>query len=116
MKVCQHAGKFSFDNGTTNKHGRLKRRKCIDCKMHIILGIKHITKHVKEKCLDLESFPCYVMILFDHNHNHFSARSLSHNSISERAETDYINLFKRGMSVTDAYNSYRAAITENFVA
>jgi len=52
------------------------------------------------------------MLMFDHNHNYFSARSLSHNSISEKAEFDYVRFFKSGMSVTDAYNAYRVALTE----
>jgi len=74
MKVCQHAGTFSSsDAEATNKHGRSKRRKCIGCEMHLTLGIKRVTKRVKQNCLDLENFPCYVMLMFDHNHNYIGA-------------------------------------------
>ena len=96
-----------------NKHGRETRQKCCNCPMNITIGIRHSSHWKNRVYTDHDKFPLFVNLYFDHNHNHFSARSLSHNGITEQAESDIIQLFKRGMGPTQAYNDLRATIAEH---
>mmetsp|Transcript_2316 Transcript_2316/g.3541 ORF Transcript_2316/g.3541 Transcript_2316/m.3541 type:complete len:286 (-) Transcript_2316:36-893(-) len=111
--VCQHAGSFTSTETKENKHGRETRQKCCNCPMNITIGIRHSSHWKNRVYTDHDKFPLFVNLYFDHNHNHFSARSLSHNGITEQAESDIIQLFKRGMGPTQAYNDLRATIAEH---
>jgi hypothetical protein len=55
------------------------------------------------------------MLHFDHNHNYFSARSLAHNMVSDKAEANYIQLLKNGAGVTEAYTFYRTSVMQQHI-
>ena len=110
--VCQHARNFASGEPQANLHGRPKQKMCIDCPMHITLKILRQTYWTIKVHKEIQKFPLSVELNFDHNHSYFSARSLSHNSVSQEAKESLSRLFRNGMGVRESYNAHRKAIVQ----
>eukprot|EP00474_Spongospora_subterranea_P004317 CRZ04775.1 hypothetical protein [Spongospora subterranea] len=81
--ICQHGYSYAADPELrSNNHGQQRRVKCIDCKMHIQLAIRKLTLKTRRTYQLLDHFPLFVRLYYNHNHIHFSVRSLSHNNVS----------------------------------
>lgn len=111
--MCQHAGAVTsmpIENPVSNKYGNRRRRKRINCNSWMSTAIRNISRTTRIKYPDLDAFPVWIKIRWDHNHTVHCAKSLSHRQVSQRTLNNLQDMFMEGLGCQQAYSSCRNEI------